>query len=159
MVDFNKKYSGVPLILILILIGIGLVSAAAVVVYEARIRGTVKIENTTSGENYEIKIYEDEACTQELTFADLVDLGTLRPGEIRVVKWIYVKNTGDKYIPRVEIPCICITSEGWDPYGCGGSSTLDIGEVVQFPLDVRVSVDAQPGTYSGDIPIYCIAEQ
>lgn len=151
--DYNKKYLGVPLAMIILVVGVGLATAATlVIVYETSIPGSVTVENTATGNNYEIKIYETAACEQEVSS---INFGSGKPGNYLWTD-LYIKNTGNSYIPEVHVHGTSITSEGWNAGGIGGyTGPLDVGEVKIFRFRVGIEPDAQPGDYSGEIKIIC----
>ncbi len=110
----------------------------------------VGISDDGSEERYEIKVYRDEECTEEIKD---IDFGPIEPGQEKS-KWFWLKNTGEVYLPRVFVGMGIIGKRGWDSISesyLGGS--LDIGEKCIAPFRLKVETDADLGEYLGSIPI------
>ena len=137
------------LLIALILLTLGAIIVVGAVVYELTITGNVIIIETPSG-NYEVKAYQDAACTIPLTN---VDWGTMGCGESKNFDF-YLKNTGDLKINNVFVKTRGVNE------GSGtnmGYFSLDVGEVHEVRAVFYVDASAAPGSYPVTIEVECTA--
>jgi len=144
-----KKVWKLPLIAwFLVTLGIGI--AIGTVMYTLVIPGTITILPPEEG-TYEIKVYSDADCTQEITS---IDLGTAHVGD-DVPFSFYVKNTGTITIPVIrmymEISGVQLTTFGTTV------KNLEIGQVRYVDLSIGIRADAGAGTYSLEFELECCA--
>jgi hypothetical protein len=143
-----KKILKLPLIAwLLIAFGAGIVIGA--VLYTLVIPGTVTILPPEEG-TYEIKVYSDANCTQEIAF---IDFGSVHAGDSIDLKF-YLKNTGN-----VKIPIIDFDLEISDVQITSGTLTTDLeaGQVRNISRSIQVRPEAGAGTYSVELRLECCA--
>ena len=137
--------------ILVVAIVLATLSAAIVLaayVYELTIPGNVVVIETPSGD-YEVKAFNDSACTQPLTE---VDWGHMQCGESKELHF-YVKNTGNQNISG-------ITVEVDSPVNyCGGHGygLLAINQSYEVRATLHINPSASPGSYSANIVIKCTA--
>jgi len=138
------------LLVALILVTLGAIIVVGAVVYEFTITGNVTIVETPGGD-YEVKAYQDLACTIPLTN---IDWGSMGCGEIKNFDF-YLKNTGNQKINEV-----IIHTEIPGMYGAGGTQggfSLDVGEIRQTLAYLSIPAEATPGSYTVTTEITCVA--
>lgn len=132
----------------LILLTLGAIIVVGAVVYELTIPGNVIVIETPSGD-YEVKAYQDAACTTPLTS---IDWGTMHCGEFKEIQF-YIKNTGDQDIQSVTVN----NDSPIDSSGGTGYGVLSVGQSYQVTARLRIDSSASPGSYSANINIECTA--
>ncbi len=142
----------VPTILVIVLAIIGIsVSAASVVYYVTRPAG-ITVQPHIPATNYEIKLYEDEACTEELT---RFDFPTAKGGDKAQVIF-YVKNlsTGNVTMDAAfegDIP------EGATGFGFMGEhyskGYVEVDGVAKAEVFVRLNYDVEPRDYEFSVTV------
>lgn len=143
-----KKIWKLPLIvwlLVALCVGIGI----GAVMYTLVIPGTVTVLPPEEG-TYEIKIYSDADCTEEITF---IAFGSVHAGDSIDLQF-YLKNTGNVNISvinfELEISGVQVTS---------GTLTTDLeaGQVRYISHSAKVRPEAGAGTYSVELRLECCA--
>ena len=138
------------LLIAIILLTLGAIIVVGAVVYEFTITGNVTIVETPGG-NYEVKAYQDWACTIPLTN---IDWGSMGCGESNHFDF-FLKNTGNQKINEVSI---LTKIPGMSGAGCGsGGFSLDVGEVYEATACLAIPDEATPGSYTVTTEIECIA--
>jgi len=150
--DFmRKRIWKIPLYLIIALIAS---VASAAVMYSLRIPSMITILEPEPA-TYEIKIYQDEACTIEVTS---FDFGSVALGKNSSVHF-YVKNLSDVPIEAtvVDDPFIPNTDIWLNNYGTGSithewlGGPLEPDEIREITLTLDIRVQAESGTYNFDL--------
>lgn len=132
----------------LILLTLGAIIVVGAVVYELTIPGNVVVIDTPSG-NYEVKAYQDAACTIPFT---TVDWGSMQSGEMKEIHF-YVKNTGDNDISSVTVSVNSpVQYSGGHGYG-----ELAVSQSYEVRAGLHINPTASPGSYSANIEISCTA--
>ncbi len=147
-----RKIWKIPLYLIIALVGASIATAG--VMYSLRIPSTIVIL-PPEGDTYEIGIYEDEACTIEVSS---FDFGSVALGKNSSVHF-YVKNLSGVPIEAtvVDNPFIPWTFIRLNNYGTGSithewlGGPLEPDESREITLTLDVAVQAQSGTYNFDL--------
>jgi len=142
----------IPVYLIIALLGASIATAA--VMYTLRIPSTITILESEQA-TYEIGIYEDEACTIEVTS---FDFGSVALGKNSSVHF-YVKNLSEMSIEAtvVDDPYIPNTFIQLNGYGTGSithewlGGPLEPDEIREITLTLDISVQAESGTYNFDL--------
>lgn len=142
----------IPIYLIVALIVVSVASAA--VMYSLRIPSIITIIKPEPA-TYEMKIYEDEACTIEVTS---FDFGSVALGKNSSVHF-YVKNLSNVPIEAtvVDDPFIPNTTIRLNNYGTGSithewlGGPLEPDEIREITLTLDISVQAESGTYNFDL--------
>lgn len=145
-----RKIWKIPLYLIIVLVGASIATAA--VMYSLRIPSTIVIE-PAEGVNYEIGVYEDEACTIEVTS---FDFGSVALGKNSSVHF-YVKSLSEVPIEvyvydSISYVNILLNGKGTDSIThswLGGP--LEPNDVREITLTLDVMVQAQSGTHNFDM--------
>lgn len=149
IVIFGKA---VPTILLIVLALIGVsVSAASIVYYVTRPAG-ITVQPHTTAINYEIKLYEDEACTEELT---RFNFPTAKGGDKAQVIF-YIKNlsTGNVTMDAA--------FEGDIPEGATGFAFMgehyskgyvEVDEVAKAEVYISLNYDVEPRDYEFSITV------
>jgi hypothetical protein len=142
----------VPTILVFVLIIIGVTVSAASIVYFVTKPAEITIAPHGTASNYEIKLYENEACTEELTkFSFPVAKG----GDI-VRVFFYIKNLSDGNVT------VDATFEGDVPDGATGfgfmgehysKGYIELDEVAKAEVYIRPVYDVEPRNYGFDITV------
>ena len=131
-----------------ILLTLGAIIVVGAVVYELDFPGNVVVIETPSGD-YEVKIYEDAACTTSLTN---FDFGSMRCGESQLFDF-YIKNTGDK-----DISLIHVRVDSPVQYGSiTVCENLAVGQSIDTKAFLSIDPTASPGSYSATVKITCFA--
>ena len=148
MKGMMKKIWKLPLIAwLLVAFGVGI--GVGAVMYTLVISGTITILPPAEG-TYEIKLYSDAGCTQEITS---IDFGEVHSGDYVDLKF-YLKNTGNVKISVInfdlEISGVQVTS---------GTLTTDLeaGQVRYISHSIQVRPEAGAGTYSVELRLECCA--
>lgn len=148
-----RKVWKIPIYLLIALIGASVVTAG--VMYSLRIPSTITILEPEEVAAYEIGIYEDEACTTEVTS---FNFGSVRLGKNSSVHF-YVKNLSEVSIEASvrDDPPISYSSIWLNDYGTGSithewlGGPLEPDEVREITLVLEVWVQAEIGTYNFDL--------
>lgn len=136
------------LLIFLILLTLGAIIVAGAIVYELTIPGNVVVIETPSGD-YEVKVYEDEACTIPLTN---FDFGSMGCAEIQRIDF-YIKNTGDKDISRVEV----IVDSPVNYMSGDSCDNLAVGQSASVHANLMINPTASAGSYHANVKITCFA--
>ena len=147
-----KKIWKIPVYFMIALLGASIVTAA--VMYSLRIPSTLIITEPQEAV-YEIGVYENEACTIEVTS---FDFGSASLGGNSSVHF-YVKNLSEVSIEAsvVDDPPIPYTYIWLNDYGTGSithewlGGPLEPDEIREITLTVDISVQAESGTYNFDL--------
>jgi len=132
----------------LILLTLGAIIVVGAVVYELTIPGNVVVIETPSGD-YEVKAYQNAACTIPLT---TVDWGSMQSGESQSL-YFYVKNTGDNDISSVTVNVDSpVQYSGGHVY-----HELPVGQSYEVRAGLHINPTASPGSYYANINIECTA--
>jgi hypothetical protein len=147
-----RKIWKIPIYLIIVLVGVS--AATAAVMYSLRIPSTITILESEQG-IYEIGIYEDQACTTEVTSFDFDSVALGGNSSVH----FYVKSLSDVPIevtvvddPNISYVNIWLNNKGTGSIThtwFGGS--LEPDEVREITLTLDVMVQAQSGTYNFDL--------
>ena len=148
-----RKIWKIPIYLLIALIGASVVTAG--VMYSLRIPSTITILEPEEVAAYEIGIYEDEACTTEVTS---FDFSSVRLGKNSSVHF-YIKSISDVPIEAtvVDDPNIPYVNIWLNNKGTGTlthtwfGGPLEPEEVREFTLTLDAMVQAQSGTYNFDL--------
>lgn len=143
-----KKIWKLPLIVwVLIAFGVGI--GVGALMYTLVIPGTITILPPAEG-TYEIKIYSDAECTQEITS---IDFGEAHAGDY-VHSYFYLKNTGTATISiidkRIEISGVGIIKGTL-------TNNLEPQQVRYIDLTFTVPASAGTGTYAVEVKLECYA--
>ncbi len=107
-------------------------------------------------EDFDLSVYQDERCENKVKN---IDFGPIKPGEEKI-KWYWIKNTGEAYLPEVYVGMGIISEDGWETREDSSiEGSLDVGEKRMVAFRLRVGVDVQPGKYSGSIPIVVYGDE
>ena len=147
-----RKIWKIPLYLIIVLIGAFIATAA--VMYSLRIPSTIVIKPAEEA-NYEIGVYEDDACTVEITS---FDFGSVNLGKNASVHF-YVKSLSNVPIEASvrDDPPIVHTTIWLNDYSTGSithewlGGPLEPDEVREITLTLDILVQAESGTYNFDL--------
>ena len=144
----KKKVWKLPLIAWLIIaMSTGLAGGA--IVYTVLISGTIVIEPPPEGA-YEIGVFSDAACTQELVS---IDFGTARAGESVPVSF-FVKNTGSVTVGvKLTIIITGLTSANYGDI----ITNLAPGQTRYVDQNLHIGSTAGPGTYSVEMKLEAFA--
>lgn len=108
------------------------------------------------GEDFDLSVYEDECCREKVMN---IDFGPVKPGEEKI-KWYWIKNTGEAYLPEVYVGMGIIGEEGWETRDDSTiEGSLDVGEKRMVAFRLKVEAEVRPGKYSGSIPITVYGEE
>ena len=138
----NRTVWGIPLFLVIILVGIGITAATAAVMYTLSLPATLIVEEPVTDGTYEVKVYSDQACTNELT--EIVFSNVYAGSQSEAT--FYVKNLGSTDI-YFEISLIGdYTGSGYDQPGLTNPMTPN--EIRKVDFHLTPPIDTEAGTYN-----------
>lgn len=142
----------IPTILVIVLAITGtLVSAASIVYYVTRPAG-ITVEPHGTATSYEIELYKDVACTEELT---RFDFPTAKGGD-KAQAVFYIKNlsTGNVTMNAAFDGDIPAGATGFAFMGEHYSKGyIDVGEVAKAEVYIRLDYDVEPRDYEFSITV------
>ena len=121
---------------------------AGAYVYHLDIQGTVTIEGSNPGADYQVKAYEDFECTEPLTN---IDFGTMKAGTHKYVT-IYLKNTGNGTIHKIEGRTECTLSARFQR-----NVNFKPGDVYILEVPISIASDAPAGSHSVTVTLDFVA--
>jgi hypothetical protein len=151
-----KKYviifgKAVPLVLVILAFVVTFVSAASIVYYVTRPAG-ITVEPHETATSYEIELYKDETCTEELT---RFDFPTAKGGDKAQVIF-YIKNlsTGNITVDAAFDGDIPTGAKGFAFMGEHYSKGyINVDEIAKAEVYIKLDYDVEPRDYEFSVTV------
>lgn len=142
----------IPTILLVAIAIIGVAVSVTSIVYYVTKPAEISILPHTNATSYEIELYEDQACTEELT---RFNFPTAKGGDVARV-FFYIKNLSTGNI-TVDATFVGDIPEGATGFGFMdehySKGYVDVGEVAKAEVYIALPYDVKASNYEFDITI------